>query len=248
MISSIDARLAYRIARKRLMDPKGIFKISPERMRNEVLVSQSYLRLEVPLRKQITSYNFPVTITQQHPGGEDQSIWEQRLQLQDSFFCNQVGYFFQCVRDKNGSTGVASKLFTYPTSMNQNLGQSFYAVTTSLLWAGYLELSIMNRVQTPGWDLFRHYKVPQTQAPFYTSPPANGYIQNDEVDLGEDGFYPCEPYWTLVGSKNNQLTLNLAEAPGNAIEADNPSSSFVGEYRMVLILRGCLAQNSTTVK
>lgn len=248
MISSIDARLAYRIARKRLTDPNGIFKIPPERMRSEVICSQSYLRLEVPLRKQITSYNFPVTITQQHPGGEDQSIWEQRLQLQDSFFCNQVGYFFQCRVDKNGSSGAASKLFTYPTSMNQNLGQSYYAVTTSLLWAGFLELSIMNRVQTPAWDCFRHYKVPETQAPFYTTTPANGYIQNDEVDLAEDGFYPCEPYWTLVGSKNNQLTLNLAEAPGNAIEADNPASSFVGEYRMVLILRGVLAQNSTTVK
>lgn len=248
MISSIDARLAYRIARKRLTDPNGPFRISPDRMRSEVICSQSYLRLEVPLRKQITNYTFPVTITQAHSGGEEVSIWEQRLQLQDSFFCNQVGYFFQVRETVNGDTSLASQLYTFPTNKNQNAGQSFFDNPTSSLWAGNLTLSIMNRVQTPGWDLWRHYKVPETQAPYYTTVPSNGYIPQDQVDLAQDGFYPCEPYWTLVGSKNNQLVLNLAQPPGTGIEADNPASDFVGEYRMVLILRGVLAQNSTTVK
>ena len=252
MIASIDARLAYRIARKRLTDPNGIFKISPARMKSEVICSQSYLRLEVPLRKQITAYQFPVTITQQHPGGEPVSIWENRLQLQDSFFVNHIGYFFQ-VRKTNGSVPSAeesynSQLFTYPTSKDQNCTQSFYANETTNLWAGKLSLTIMNRVQTPGWDCYRHYVVPQTQSPFYTAPPPDGNIQQDEIDLGQDGFYPCEPYWTLVGSKSNLLTLELPQPPGVGIEADNAATEFVGEYRMVLILRGILAQNSTTVK
>lgn len=216
-------------------------------MREEVICSQSYLRLEVPLRKQITNYQFPVTITQDHAGGAPISIWEQRLQLQDSFFVAHVGYFFQVRKSVDLSTSYSNMLLTFPSSKNRNCGNSYFDNDTANLWAGKLGLSIMNRVQTPAWDTFRHYKVPETQAPYTTGIPPDGYIPQDEIDLGTDGFYPCEPYWTLVGSKSNILTLELPKPPGVGIEADNPATEFVGEYRMVLLLRGVLAQNSTKV-
>lgn len=245
MLPSIDPRLNLRVAKQRLTDPRGMFKFTEEKMRAMVLMSQSYLRFEVTLQRNVTEYQFPIVITQQAQNGVAQSVTEQRLQLQDSFFVSHLGYFFQVAKTKDGNEGYVNQLYTYPTSKNQNLGQSYYGNVGSLLWNASMSLTVQNRVQCPAWDTFRHYYVPQTQSPYYSAPVAAS-IDQDEQDGSQYGFYPVEPNWTLVGSKNNNLTVTLPFSPGTAIEPTG-SGAFTGIYRLVVIVRGILAQNSTSV-
>lgn len=246
MLPSIDARLNLRIAKKRLLAPDGPFKLTPAQIRNRVICSQSFLRLEATLQRNVTDYKFPVTITQQHTNGTPVSITEQRLQLQDSFFASHIGYFLVVDRTADLNTGFKNTLLTYPTGRNQAFNNSYITGPLRLLWDGKLQLTVMNRVQCPAWDTFRHLYVPETQSPYYQGVPPSGVIASDEQDGSMDGFYPIEPLWTLIGSKNNDLTLSLPENPGASIEAGG-SGAFTGNYKLVIILRGVLAQNSTDV-
>jgi len=90
-------------------------------------------------------------------------------------------------------------------------------------------LSVNNRQIVPSYDLYRHYSVPQTQ---------DGTTTIDQQDGSMSGFYPIEPGWVLVGSKNNVLTVSLSNAMA-AVEANS---------RAILILRGHTAQNVTPVR
>jgi hypothetical protein len=71
--------------------------------------------------------------------------------------------------------------------------------------------------------------VPQTQ---------DGTTTIDQQDGSSSGFYPIEPGWVLVGSKNNILTVSLPNAMA-AVETNS---------RAILILRGHTAQNVTPVR
>jgi hypothetical protein len=66
----------------------------------------------------------------------------------------------------------------------------------------------------------------------------SGISLRDQQDGGTSGFYPIEPGWVLVGSKQNTLQVQLASAMA-AVETNS---------RAILILRGHLAQNVTPVR
>ena len=66
-----------------------------------------------------------------------------------------------------------------------------------------------------------------------------GYTLRSGGASGADSaFYPVEPAWVLVGSKQNSLQVQLPQAMA-AVETNS---------RAVLILRGHLAQNVTPVR
>jgi hypothetical protein len=136
----------------------------------------------------------------------------------------------------SSSTATNFQLVTYPNA------QIFTAANTATsLYNWYnssLSLTVNNRQIVPAYDLYRHYSVPQTQqqtAPYYA---ANTEAFKDQQDGGESAFYPVEPAWVLVGSKQNTLQVQLPQAM-TAVETNS---------RAVLVLRGHLAQNVTPVR
>jgi hypothetical protein len=105
------------------------------------------------------------------------------------------------------------------------------------LYNGSMSVVVNNRQIIPSWDLYRHLFVPQFQQGTSSS-ATNGGI--DENDAAEFGYYPAEPNIVFVGSKNNQISLNLPSAISTLQASTAP--------RIVVIFRGILAQNVTPVR
>jgi hypothetical protein len=86
--------------------------------------------------------------------------------------------------------------------------------------------------------LYRHYSVPQQQETADADYTSSGIDYKDQQSGADSGFYPIEPAWVLVGSKQNVLTVQLPTAMA-AVESNS---------RAVIIMRGHLAQNVTPVR
>jgi len=195
---------------------------------NTAVLTQSYLRLEQLCAISVTNILFPVVVNQPSPGATVGAFnTERRLQLQDSFVVSELGVFLWV---PSSSTATNSHLYSYPNffafAANAPLYQQFYH--------GYLTLSVNNQVIVPFWDIQRSYKVNQTQGLAAVS----ATVPDDQLDGRDDAFMPTEPNWYLIGSKNNILTMVLQ----NALTAVTANS------RIVIYLRGVLAQNSTSVQ
>lgn len=225
MASTVGTRLAFEKA-KQAINSAG-FSLG------QAVLSQSYLRLEVALSTTITNYQFPVLTNDVSSSNTTSFNTEQRLNLQDAFVCSSIGLFF-C--KPSSSTATNFQLVTYPNA------QIFSAANTATsLYNWYnssLSLTVNNRQIVPAYDLYRHYSVPQTQqqtAPYYA---ANTEAFKDQQSGADSAFYPVEPAWVLVGSKQNTLQVQLPQAM-TAVETNS---------RAVLVLRGHLAQNVTPVR
>lgn len=214
MSSQVGSRLAYQTA-KNAINNAGFST-------GQAVLSQGYLRLEVALSTTKTLYQFPVLQNDNLNGAQFNT--EQRLALQDAFYVSSIGLFFAVP----GSTTASNfQLCTYPNSTifsGANTASSLYN-----FYNANLQLSVNNRQIVPSYDLYRHYSVPQTQ---------DGTTTIDQQDGSMSAFYPVEPGWVMVGSKNNILTVTLA----NALTAIETNS------RAILILRGHTAQNVTPVR
>ena len=224
MASTVGTRLAYEKAKQALANAG----FNP----NQVVLSQSYLRLEVALSTTITNYQFPVLVNDVSSSNTTSFNTEQRLNLQDSFVISSLG-FFVCA--PSSSTAVDFQLCTYP---NPYIFSTASADTSLFNWYNSsLTFTVNNRQIVPAYDLYRHYSVPQQQGGnAYTTAQTEAF--RDQQDGGESAFYPIEPAWVLVGSKQNTLQVQLPSAMA-AVQANS---------RAVLILRGHLAQNSTPVR
>ena len=225
MASTVGTRLAFEKA-KNAIQSAG-FSLG------QAVLSQSYLRLEVALSTSITSYQFPVLVNDVSSSNTTSFNTEQRLNLQDAFVVSQMGLFF-CV--PASSTSNSFPLYTYPNPYAfsaANTGGSLYN-----WYNASLSLTVNNRQIVPAYNLSRHKYVPQQQqaSDAYYSTSSINFI--DQQDGSSDGFYPIEPSWVLVGSKQNVLTVQLNQAMA-AVEANS---------RAVIIFMGHLAQNVTPVR
>jgi hypothetical protein len=153
---------------------------------------------------------------------------EQRLNLQDTFVVSQMGIF---VSAPASAVDVAYRLCTYP---NQVLfGAANAAALRALYNAGQIKITVNNIVYTPTWDVFRHLYQPETQ-----ETAALGAGSPDDQQAGKyDGFYPMEPNFNLIGSKNNVIQLQMPIG----------LTAILANSRIEIIFRGVLAQNSTVV-
>ena len=226
MASTVGTRLAFEKAKEAIN--RAGFSLG------QAALSQSYLRLEVGLSTTITNYQFPVLTNDVSSSNTTSFNTEQRLNLQDAFVCSSIGLFF-C--KPSSTTATNFQLVTYPNARIFSASN-----TASSLYNWYnssLSLTVNNRQIVPAYDLYRHYSVPQTQqqtAPYYAANTTDPFV--DQQDGGESAFYPVEPAWVLVGSKQNTLQVQLNSAMA-AVETNS---------RAVLILRGHLAQNVTPVR
>lgn len=196
---------------------------------NQAVLSQSYLRSEVAMSTSTTSYHVPILVNDSQNGSAFAT--ENRLNLQDAFVVSSIGVF---VSIPAASTTTAFAYYTYPNA--QVFTTAGAATALYNLYNGSMSVVVNNRQIIPAWDLYRHLFVPQTQQA--TSTGTNTAI--DQNDASEFGYYPAEPNIVFVGSKNNQISLNLPGAISTLQASTAP--------RIVIIFRGILAQNVTPVR
>ena len=225
MASTVGSRLAFEKAKEGIQ--RAGFSLG------QAVLSQSYLRLEVSLSTSITNYQSPVLVNDVSASATAATNLEQRLNLQDAFYVSQIGLFFGV---PSSSTATNFQLCTYP---NTTVFSAANTATSLFNWYNSsLSLTVNNRQIVPAYDLYRHYSVPQTQTAANAMYATSGISLRDQQDGGTSGFYPIEPGWVLVGSKQNTLQVQLASAMA-AVETNS---------RAILILRGHLAQNVTPVR
>lgn len=218
-MNSIAARMNFTNAVKAIS--KAMLKEPGFDIRKYKL-TQSFIRLEQLLVVGTTNYTFPILINQANP-----TIFntEQRLNLQDTFVPAELGVYLALPAS---STDAAFRLLTYPNPFiltNDAPAQALYN--------GQLQIMVNNNNLVPSWDLWRHYYAPvtqQTAALAATSPI-------DQFRGAEDSMYPMEPNVAMIGSKNIRITIQLPVGL-TAVDANS---------RVVVFMRGILAQNSTSV-
>ena len=189
------------------------------------VLTQSYLRLEVAASTSNTTWTFN---TLNNPGGQFGT--EQRLTLQDSFVVGQCGIFW-FIPTASGSPGPSnSPLISWPNANTFTTANAASAAES--LYNSYLQLNVNKKLVVPAWDVYRSRTVNQTQLTAATNSPV------DQLSGRDDVFYPTEPNWVVIGSRNSVFTIIMPNAFA-AIQANS---------RIVLYMRGVLAQNTTSVQ
>jgi hypothetical protein len=196
----------------------------------QAVLSQSYIRSEVAMSTSTTSYQIPILVNS--TGANTNFSTNRLLQLQDAFVVASIGIF---VAAPAASTTTAFPLFTYPNAVTFSTAGAATALYN--LYNGSMSVTVNNRQIMPAWDLYRHLYVPQFQQGSSSSATNGGIDQNDATEYG---YYPVEPNIVLVGSKNNVINLELPGAISTLQASTAP--------RIVVIMRGILAQNSTSVR
>jgi hypothetical protein len=197
----------------------ALAKAFPNQNVNQFKCTQSFLRLELALSTAQTRYQFQ--ILNQTTGTPFNT--EQRLNLQDSFVTSSLGIF---IGKPSSDTDTTFELDTYCDTVKYT-----NAAAMNAIYNGVLQVAVNNDVILPAWDLTRHFYRPQTQTTAAANTPLN------QKRLAEDAFYAVEPNITAIGSKNTVLTVNL----GAALSAVDANS------RIIIVMRGVLAQNSTVI-
>jgi hypothetical protein len=222
MSSQLGSRLSYNNAREAI-NRAGISA-------GKAVLSQSYLRLEVALQANKTLYQFPILQNDNTNGAAFNT--ENRLALQDAFYVSSMGLFFAAPAT---ATDSEYQLVTYPNTTQFTAGS---AASLFSFYNSSLSLIVNNRQIIPSYDLYRHYSVPQQQQVADADYTGSGINYKDQQDGSNSAFYPIEPGWVIVGSKNNTLQVSLPNALAN-VQANS---------RAVIIFRGHLAQNVTPVR
>ena len=194
----------------------------------QAVLSQSYIRSEVAMSTSTTSYQIPILVNS--TGANTNFATNQLLQLQDAFVVSSIGIF---VSIPATSTTTAFRLYTYPNTTAFSTAGAANALYN--LYNGKMSVVVNNRQIVPAWDIYKHLYVPQTQQDVLAPT-----TKQDQNDASEYGYYPVEPNIVLVGSKNNVISLELPGAI-SVLEAGTAP-------RIVVIMKGILAQNSTSVR
>ena len=194
----------------------------------QAVLSQSYIRSEVAMSTSTTSYSIPILVNS--TGANTNYATNQLLQLQDAFVVSSIGIFAAIPAS---SSTTAFRLYTYPNTTAFSTAGAATALYN--LYNGKMSVVVNNRQIVPAWDIYRHLYVPQTQ-----QGAASTATTQDENDATEFGYYPVEPNIVLVGSKNNVISLELPGAISTLEAGTAP--------RIVVIMRGILAQNVTPVR
>lgn len=223
MSSTLGTRLAYQKA-KEAINRAGISA-------GKAVLSQSYLRTEVALTTGKTLYQFPILVNDNTTSGGAITNTSVLLNLQDAFYVSSIGIFFAAPSSATDST---FQLCTYPntTQFGANAQELYNFYNSSL------SLIVNNRQIIPQYDIYRHYSVPQQQQTADADYSGSGINYKDQQDGANSAFYPIEPGWVLVGSKNNSLQINLP----------NALASVQANSRAIIVFRGHLAQNVTPVR
>lgn len=191
-------------------------------------LSQSEIRLEVELNNASNLFTFGVTVNQANSSNVVFPT-EVRLNLQDSLVAAEYAIL---VGNPSSRADTDFLLHTYGNTQNFTAAQASALDGEFYSNANYL-LKVSGDVVAPSRGLFNNWYKPQTQQ---TAPLGAG-SPGDQIRGAEDGFITQEPNLLLIGTKNYvpqiQLHTNFA--------------TDMGFTRAILIYRGILAQNSTSI-
>jgi hypothetical protein len=187
-------------------------------------LTQSFLRLERAIVVGTTQYLFPVLNNQSALGI---FATEQRMNMQDSFVLSTIGVYTAVPASANDTAFLP---LTYPNTLLYATAGA--AAATKAIYNGTLQVQVNGNILIPAWDLLKHYVSPITNQTAAVNSPV------DQVDFGHDGVYPVEPNITVRGDKNTQISVNL---PGTGVATIQANS------RIIIVMRGVLAQNTTSV-
>lgn len=210
-----DYRLAYGKAVKAFanagLDPK------------KAVLTQSHLRFEVEAATNKTSYEFGILVNDTRS-----QIFptETRLELQDMFFVNRLFIFLGKAATQQD---ISFQLHSYP---NTQTFATSYPALQALYNNGRLQIEVNRKQVLVNHPVMKHYYVPQTQQ------WQNQAAVHDQFSMEEGiGGANIEPHIVLLGTKNNEMKLELKQSLSQ-VEAGT---------RIVVIVDGILAQNSTKI-
>ena len=190
---------------------------------NEALLTQSYLRVDVPLVASQTQYNVPILVNQPTPQNYPTN---KLLNLQDTFVVSEFGFL----------VGVSSGSDFIPQTNESVFAANAAAART--LWNGQFSVTMDNQQIVPAYDLQRHYRQPVQQSATNADYTTSNINYLPSADLNSDGFESISPMWVLSGAKNIQMQVNLPAA----------LSAVTANSRLVFMFRGILMQNTTSVR
>jgi hypothetical protein len=208
------------------------------------VLSQSYLRLEVNAAAATTSYKFDV-LTNENATTPTTGNTTQKLNLQDAFVCNQIGFFLG-VPGTGATTYNEYRPLTYPAIGNIAGAAGNFTAAQALqalsFYNGFFQLTINQRTVITAWDLLRHYRPTVTQMNGVTATTAAPtapihVVAEDSYDASNDGMFPTEPNIVFAGNKKHDFNITL---PLGMVAI--PTG-----LRIICILRGILAQNVTAI-
>ena len=196
------------------------------------VLSQSYLRLEAPLSTSQTGYTFDILVNE---GINPNYVTQSKLALQDVFLASSIGVFMYIPHSASVAE-PAGRLYSYPDPATTAFGATT-SVDSYGIYNGYLSYTVNQRTILTAWDLNRHLDVPITQT--NTTPTGTGATgATNSINFANGGFYAVEPNLYISGSKKNLLTITLPSA----------LATITTNSRLVVIMRGLLAQNITSVR
>lgn len=217
MASTLGSRLSFENAQKSIL--------KAGKSTQGAVLSQSYLRLETPLAINQTTFKFDILVNE-NSNGSASFPTVQKLNLQDSFYVSQMGFFL--FNPGATATATTSSLLTYPDTTTAGFGAN--APQYYNLYNGYMQMTINQRVIMPYWNLNRHLKINQTQ-----QNTTSGLL--NQIDGSDDAYFPVEPNLVISGDKKNDLSIVLP----------NGMTGVTANSRAVIIFLGVLAQNVTSV-
>ncbi len=222
----MDARMAFENALE--------LAISLGYNTEQAVCTQSFLRSEAAMQTSQGTYQMPLIVNQSN-NAQNSRVLNQLVNMQDIFVVNScfVGWTVATATATNG------KLYTYPSIT----GATSTTIATALnnLYNGTLSIMNNNQNIVPAWDISRNLFIPRTQENTnfnVAAPTAPAQYTIDQLDFSENGFVPVEPNWVINGAANMAATVNLKSA----------FSSIPTNGAIVVIFRGILLQNCTTVK
>jgi hypothetical protein len=195
---------------------------------NSLKLSQYELRAEVTLTATANQFTFALTQNTQNTTGVTFPT-ENRLTMQDSLCASEYGIF---VGQPSSNTAINWNLNTYGNT--QDFAAADAAALDSTFYShGNLSVRVNNDVVMPYRGIFNNWYKPQTQQ----TGALGAASPKSQLRGAEDGFVTLEPNLVIIGSKGYVAQINL---PGNLASA----AAF---ERAIIIFRGVLAQNSTSV-
>lgn len=101
------------------------------------VLSQSYLRMEVPLVAGVTNYTFDILVNE---NTNPQYVTQNKLNLQDAFVLSNLG-FFLAVPATSATNESAFQLLSYP---NQVAFTGTNDVAAQTIYNGQMQLTVNN--------------------------------------------------------------------------------------------------------
>lgn len=200
----------------------------------DAVATQSYLRLEASIQGTQGSVAFTVASN----AGVAPNVTERRLDLSDMFTVTHWGLFLM----KAGTTTTATQaqisqaqLYTTPNPLVFT-GAGEAAALECITSNSNLTVTIDRNQIVPAFDTLRFRRAGLAQKLVGTTTGGTP-AQFDSWDGPNYGFAEVDPQFTISGSGNNNITLNLATSTATS---GTSSQNFV-----VLIMRGVLWQNSS---